>query len=159
MEVCVGTRLGDRAMRTRNRTARTVPSVRACPLLVACAAGLAAAAVAEAQPQFRTHALTGQAAPGAPAGVVFEYFSSPRVNDAGTIAFWARLGGPAPMDPKMSSIWSVLPGAGPSRVVASGDTAPFNPAFRFTSTVDPAIDAAGGVTFLASFSDAPMPNQ
>jgi len=143
-----------------SRSRREVRFPRVNPARVAGIAGAAlgvAAGAAGAQVEFRTLAVTGQAAPGSPAGVVFESLSSPRINEAGTIAFWARLGGPGPSDPKVSSIWSVLPGGSPVRVVAAGDTAPFDDAQQFMSTIDPAIDSKGGVTFLASFTDEPSP--
>lgn len=146
-------------MRSKLSDSRFSRQPLSCPALLVCAAGLAAGAAAYGQPEFRTLAVSGQPVPGMPPGVVFEFFSSPRVNDAGTIAFWARSAGPTPADPTPGSIWTISPDGTLTRIVGAGDVAPFDPAFRFTATFDPSLDELGGVTFTGSFSDAPSPGQ
>lgn len=51
-------------------------------------------------------ALSGAPAPGFPAGVTFSFFSDPRVNSAGHIAFWAELAGTGISSTNAGTAWS-----------------------------------------------------
>ncbi len=138
-------------------------AVRIPARLLAAAAGLAVGggvgvgAALAVPPEFHAVVLSGQQVPGSPQGVTFEFLSSPRINNAGDVAFWARLGGPADTDPKIGSIWTATLGGALSRAVQGGDQAPFDPAFSFITVFDPCLDEDGGVTFHASFTDVPDP--
>ncbi len=73
-------------------------------LLSACATGVAA------QTEYVTVALSGDPAPGAPTGVVFDGFVTPVINASGTIAFRATLSGTGVSSANDAGIWAGQPG-------------------------------------------------
>ena len=137
--------------------ARTLPRHPRLGLVAGLASGFAGGAALAVPPDYHAIAVSGQQVPGAPEGVVFEFLSSPRINNAGDVAFWARLGGPTEADPKAGSIWTANLGGALSRAVQGGDQTPFDPAFGFVAVFDPCLDEDGGVIFHASFADVPNP--
>lgn len=81
-------------------------STRRSPIfLLASAAGLAAPCLAQPA-SFHTIALSGDQAPGQPAGVTFSFFSDPRLSAGGAVAFWAELAGPGVTTSNDGSVWS-----------------------------------------------------
>lgn len=94
---------------------------RSVGLLVFFTAGVAYAAGA---PPFRVVAVTGQQAPGRPAGEVFTQFEGKtEINDLGQVVFSAKFGNPNSPETLSSGIWS--DGGGALSLVAKvGDPAP-----------------------------------
>ncbi|GAB4548074.1 MAG: hypothetical protein Tsb0013_08400 [Phycisphaerales bacterium] len=90
----------------------------------ACRAGvlMLMCAGASAQPALRAVALTGQQAPGAPAGVAFAGFEQVRFNDAGQVAFVASLQGAGVGNDR--GIYLTAPGGALVSVVRTGEAAP-----------------------------------
>ncbi len=87
----------------------------------------------------------GDAAPGAGDGVVFTWLGSPRLNDAGNIAFLANLAGAAVNAANDFGMWSDA--SGPLVLIArTGSPAP-GTAGTFSDLGDPALNGAGRIAF------------
>lgn len=101
-------------------------AIRSCGCIMACLLVLAHSRAVAAVPM-RTVALTGQAAPDTPAGVVFSSFQDPVVNDAGLVVFDGRLGGPGITLENGGGLW-VETDVGLQLLLRWGDQAPGTPA-------------------------------
>jgi hypothetical protein len=122
----------------------------ASPLLVACAAGTAAA-------DLTPIALSGDPAPGI-GGATFARLAQPRILPDGSIAFWARLEGDGITDANDGSIWSDRSGALAIAYREDGP-APFDADIRWGAFPFPAFNAAGDLSFTASLVDAADPDE
>ncbi|MEX2092814.1 MAG: choice-of-anchor tandem repeat NxxGxxAF-containing protein [Pirellulales bacterium] len=102
----------------------------------------------------RTVALTGDQAPGLPAGVTYGRLIGPVMNSAGQIAFTADLSGTGVNSTNNSSIWSE--GSGTLALVArEGSHAPGaqeGVTFRDFNDLFPQLNDAGQIAFVASLS-------
>jgi len=102
---------------------------------------------------FRTVTLSGNAAPGTPAGVTFNTFSPPTVNDAGDTAFEAFLAGQGVVPGNDSGVWSES-AAVLGLVAREGNAAPgAGVGVNFSSFNYPIINSAGQTGFLANLSN------
>lgn len=124
--------------------------LRNCALRIFLAAILLPTVQATAQISYSTIALSGQPAPGTPAGITFNGFIWPVINNAGKVAFTAGLTGTGIDVNNDSGIWSNSTGS-LALVARAGMTAPgssgfFQPLFG-TSIV---LDSNGAVTFISS---------
>jgi hypothetical protein len=124
---------------------RLLAPVLSCILLACTSSALA-------DITFQTVALTGQQAPGAPAGALYSAFGAPVLNSSGQVAFYADLqtGAGDVVESNNRGIWSTGSGA-LSLVARSGSQAPGMPAgrnFRFLNP--PVLNSAGQVAFTAA---------
>lgn len=117
---------------------------------------LATAGMAAADPTFHTVALSGSQAPGLPAGVTFSFFSDPRVNTAGRIAFWADLAGPDVTSANSNSIWTDREGT-LAMALRQGNPAPFGIDIVWGAIPSPAFNSAGRLAFTASLLNRTTP--
>jgi hypothetical protein len=103
--------------------------------------------VVQAQPELRTVALSGQQAPGAPAGVLYSTFNSPVLNDRGQTAFLARLAGVGVTTVNDDGLWSEGTGT-LNMVMRGGMPAPGTPVgVNFSLVTDPELNNAGNIAF------------
>ncbi|BBO32810.1 hypothetical protein PLANPX_2422 [Lacipirellula parvula] len=97
-------------------------------------------------------ARTGDAAPGMPAGVTYASLSLsllPVLNDAGQVAYTARLKGSGVTASNDAAVYAGLPGA-PHLIAREGEPAPGTPAgITYASFLTPALNDAGQTAFLA----------
>ena len=89
-------------------------------------AALAVAAAADAQVQYQTVALRGQAAPG-PAGASFMAFDGPSINNGGQLLFSGRIGGGG-IHPGNDDVLYTGPAGALQLVARAGSAAPGLPA-------------------------------
>ena len=87
----------------------------------------------------------GTAAPGTGDGVVFSWLGSPRLNDAGNIAFLANLAGAGVNASNDLGMWSDASGA-LTLIARTGSPAP-GTAGSFSDLGDPALNGAGRIAF------------
>ena len=78
---------------------------------------------AENSGNLRLVALAGDQAPGLGAGVEFSHLNSPKMNDAGQLAFTASVAGPGISPSRARSLWMTAAGT-PQMVARQGDVAP-----------------------------------
>jgi hypothetical protein len=101
---------------------------------------------------FRTIALSGEPAPGTPAGVVFAGFESGDINAAGAVVFQTQLAGPGVEVTHPSNsygIWRDDHGV-LNKVVRAGEQALGRPAsVNYYLPQSASIDAAGNIAFIA----------
>src|SRR5690606_667417 len=98
---------------------------------------------------YRTIAVTGDAAPGAATGQVYERFFQPALNAAGRTAFAATLSGPGVSSENDMGIWSDGSGA-PLLIARTGAAAPDTPAgVVYDSFAVPNLNDAGQTAFWA----------
>jgi hypothetical protein len=123
------------------------------PALAASAAALLLfSAAGHAQSvAFRTVVLTDDQPPGFPMGVGFNRFDSPRINERGLIAFWAKLAGDGITEANDGSIW--IETGGVSLAYQENDPAPFALDVRFDAFPMPAINKEGDLSFSAALID------
>ena len=112
-------------------------------------------AVLQVRPSLRKIALTGEPAPGTPAGTTFRGFSGPRLDASRRVAFYAFLDGPGVEPTNDQGIWSRQSGS-LELVARTGAPAPGTLGAVFSNLFlgannPPAlgVDAAGTIRFLA----------
>jgi hypothetical protein len=107
------------------------------------------AAAATAQPvQFRTLALSGQPAPGLPAGVNFSSFDAFTMNASGKVGMFATVTGTGVTGINSQGIWWDVPGS-LQLVMRLGNAAPGQPTFNYISTTAPNLSDSGIMTYVA----------
>ena len=115
---------------------------------------IAAAAPSFGQVAISPIALTGQQTPGAPAGVRYQAFFNPVINDDGQLAFLSVLGGAGVGSTNDRAILAGLPGQ--VRVIArEGDPAPGTPAGETLQDLlpnTPALNDVGDIGYVARLS-------
>jgi len=108
------------------------------------------AASAAAFASHTTVALTGQHAPGTPAGVSYASANDHVVvNGAGQIAYWTSLSGSGVVPANNQAVFSGF-FASPQLVARSGDPAPGMPGSNYTNVANPALGDDGNVAFTIS---------
>jgi len=102
----------------------------------------------------RTVVLTGEQAPGAAPGVVFEQFNNvigsndPIINNAGQVVFGGQLSGPGIDNSNQRGLWSEAGGSGLGLVARHGEPAPgAGPGVVFSFLAPPVLNDAGQVAF------------
>lgn len=100
--------------------------------------------------------VSGDAAPGQ-GPLVFDFFSDPRLNSAGDVAFWADLAGPGVSENNNGSVWSNRSGAF-ALITREGEAAPFGAGLVFGSLPAPAFNDQDRVAFTGSLFDPVNPN-
>ncbi len=112
---------------------------------------IAAAAVHASDVRVQKVFVSGDSAPGlGPIG--FDFFSDPRLNTAGNLAFWADLAGPGVSENNNGSIWSNRSGTF-ALVAREGDPVPSGTGLVFGSLPAPAFNSQDRVAFTASLFD------
>ncbi len=105
-----------------------------------------------AQISYNTIALSGQPAPGTPAGITFNDFIWPVINNAGKVAFTSVLAGNGLDSTNDTGIWSNSTGSlglvARARMTAPGSSGFFEPLFGSNIV----LDSNGAVTFISSLS-------
>lgn len=103
--------------------------------------------------QLKVVALSGQQAPGAPAGTVFTHFGSPIINNKGQTAFIGSVADPSSMAPIQTGIWSE--GAGSLQMTAMEQVQPLGVQFDRVG-LNFAFNDRGEVAFLGSIGEIPV---
>ena len=113
------------------------------------AVGFGLTASAGAQVPHNTIALTGQAAPGTPAGVSYQGLFVPIINDAGQVAYFAGLTGSGVTTANDETVYAGS-FAAPQLVMREGDPAPGTPAgVKYSIVGGPAaLNDAGQLAYL-----------
>ena len=101
-------------------------------LLALAAFGLAGSVASAQTFELRAIAIVETPAPGMPLGTSFYSFDSPRVNERGDIAFWAKLVGPGIDDTNDGSIWTDR-GGELALAYRENDSAPFGADIRYAA--------------------------
>lgn len=121
-------------------------------LSLACLLAAMSPAISHGEVTFDTVALSGDPAPGTPAGVTFGEFSTPFLNDIGEAAFSATLAGPGVVSTNNYGLFSEV-GGGLRLVAREGDPAPGTPAgVTFSSQSNPVLNIAGQAAFSTSLT-------
>ncbi|MFN0132600.1 MAG: choice-of-anchor tandem repeat NxxGxxAF-containing protein [Phycisphaerales bacterium] len=123
------------------RTGSPLASNRAGLSLAAVALAAASAAAQTGPLTWRTIALTGQPAPGFPAGVSFAALSDPRLDASGRVGLWIELAGPGINATNNSGLWSER-SAPLAMVYRLGTESPIAGRY-WTAIPSPAIDDNG----------------
>jgi hypothetical protein len=132
----------------------TTTRSRRTSYLLAAALFVAAGSAARASDvRFQTVALTGEPAPGL-GPLAFDWFSDPRLNSSGQVAFWADLAGPGVSENTNGSIWTNRTGS-LAMVMREGDPAPVGAGLVWGSF--PAPSFHDRLAFTASLFDPAQP--
>ncbi len=112
---------------------------------VAFAVGIAGLATATLGSPFTVIAESGEQVPGLPAGVVHSFFPSFGINDAGTVAFQARLAGNGLISPSEQAV--VVIEGGVTSVMARGNdpASGFDPGVTYSFVGEPTVLDSGTI--------------
>lgn len=123
---------------------------------ILAAVGLALAASAPALAQvdvtLRAVILSGPGHPTLPVGLGLDRFDAPRINEAGQIAFTARLVGPSVTNINDGSVWTDRAG-GLELEYREDWNAPFGADIRYTGFASPAFNGRASLAFSAGLFD------
>ncbi len=97
----------------------------------------------------RNLALSGQQAPGLPAGLTFSAFDAFSINASGQIGLFATIAGPGVTATNNQGIWWTQPGS-LQLVMRLGDPAPGQSGFTYASTTVPNLSDSGLMAYAAS---------
>jgi hypothetical protein len=97
-----------------------------------------------------TAALSGRPAPGFAAGVTYDQFSFPSVNDRGIISFSAEIAGEG-VNASTDEVLYAGPALSPQLILRGGDSAPGTPV-AFFDLPTPTINDAGQMAFAPTLS-------
>jgi hypothetical protein len=122
----------------------TAPTFTAFTLLATAFAGFPALA----QVQLRAFVLSGQQAPGSPAGVTFSGTDGLSINASGKVGLFATVAGAGITASNNKGIWSDVSGT-TQLVMRYGDAVPGLAGFTYRSTTVPNLSDSGALIFTA----------